>query len=232
MEECIKSGNSCKDCAVKSSSVFNLKDDELDILCSSSIEIQFQKGEKIIKQGSFTQNIVFIKSGIFKFQLSGPGNKDEILKIDKGPVFVGAPDVFANKIHTYSVIALSDTTACFVDYSGYKYLIEHNGSFALEVMKIMSTDIIGHYKYFVNKIQKQLTGKLADALLFFADYIFEDDDIEIPLTRAELGEYIGTSRESVTKIIHDFVEDKIISVDGKRIILLNKGLLEKISSVG
>jgi CRP/FNR family transcriptional regulator len=232
MEESIKSGNSCKDCAVKSSSVFNLREDELDILCNNSVEIRFQKGERIIKQGSFTQNIVFIKSGIFKLQLSGPVNKDEILKIDKGPVFVGTPDVFANKTHTYSVIALNDTTACFVDYAGYKYLIEHNGAFALEVMKILSKDIIGHYRYFVNKIQKQLTAKLAEALLYFADYIYESDDIEIPLTRAELGEYIGTSRESVTKIIHDFVEDKIIEVEGKRIILLNKVLLEKISSVG
>ncbi len=227
-----KSGNGCKDCAVKSSSVFNLNEEEMEILCSNSIEIIFHKGEKIIKEGAFTQNIVFIKSGIFKIHQVGPIQRDEILKIDKGPVFAGVSDVFANRTHSYSITALGDTAACFIDYSGYKHLIENNGRFAMEVMRLLSTDIVKHYSFFVNKVQKQLNAKLADALLFFSEYIYGEEVIEIPLTRSELGEYIGTSRESVSKIIHDFTEDKLIELEGKKIRLLNKDLLRKISQAG
>jgi len=145
MEEIIKT-NSCKDCAVKSSTVFNLKDKEIEILCNNSTEIQFEKGERIIKQGSFTQNVVFIKSGIIKLHLTGPIQKDEILKIDKGPLFVGVPDVFANKIHSYSVTALNDTTACFIDFAGYQHLVENNGKFAAEVLVLLSKTIVDHYE--------------------------------------------------------------------------------------
>jgi len=232
MEKVVKKENSCKDCAVKSSSVFNLNEEEMEILCSNSIEIRFHQGEKIVKEGTFTQNIVFIKSGIFKIHQVGPIKREEILKIDKGPLFVGVSDVFANKTHSYSITALGDTIACFIDYSGYKHLIENNGRFAMEVMRILSTDIVGNYSFFVNKIQKQLNAKLAEALLYFAEYIYGDDVIDIPLTRVELGEYIGTSRESVTKIIQDFTKDHIIEVEGKRIRLLNKDLLHKISQAG
>ena len=228
----INKENGCKDCAVKSSSVFNLNEEEMDILCSNSTEICFQQGEKLIKEGTFTQNIVFIKSGIFKIHQAGPINGEEILKIDKGPVFAGVSDVFANKTHTYSISALGETTACFIDYSGYKYLIENNGRFAMEVMRILSTDIVNHYSFFVNKIQKQLNAKLAEALLYFTEYIYEEDVFDIPLTRLELGEYIGTSRESVTKIIHDFIADKLIEVEGKQIRILKKDLLHKISLAG
>ena len=224
--------NACKDCAVKSSSVFNLSDEELEILCSNSTEIQFEKGENIIKQGTFTQNIVFIKSGIFKIHLTGSQGKEEILKIDKGPLFVGVSDVFANKIHSYAVTALSDATCCFIDYSGYKYLIENNGRFALEVMSTLSTDIVEHYRIFVDKIHKQLNARFADALIYFSKHIYGNSTIEIPLTRSELGDYIGTSRETVTKIIHDFSEDEIIEVDGKMIRLLKMDLLHKISQAG
>ncbi|MCK4569599.1 MAG: Crp/Fnr family transcriptional regulator [Bacteroidales bacterium] len=232
MEPINKTGNVCKDCLVKSSSVYNLNDEEMEVLCSNSIEIHFQKGEKIIKEGAFAQNIVFIKSGIFKIHQVGPVQRDEILKIDKGPVFAGVSDVFANKIHTYSITALDNTSVCFINYSGYKHLIENNGRFALEVMRILSSDIVDHYNFFVNKIQKQLNAKLADALLYFAEYIYGEDIINIPLTRSELGEFIGTSRESVSKIIHDFTKDKLIEVEGKRIRLLNKDLLRKISQAG
>ena len=224
--------NQCKDCAVKSSPVFNLNQNELDILCKNSTEIFFQKGERIIKQGTFTQNIVFIKSGIVKMHMTGPINKDEILRIQKGPVFVSVADVFANKIHTYSITALTDTLTCFIDSPGYKYLIEHNGVFAHEVIKNLSVGIVGHYKYCVYKIQKQLTSILAEALLYFADDIFESDEFQLPLTRSEFGEYIGTTRETVTKIIHDFTVDQIISIDGRSVKLLNKPILEKISKAG
>jgi len=79
MREIIKE-NRCKDCAVKSNTVFNLNEEELMILCNNSAEISFNKGERVIKQGTFTQNIIFIKSGIFKLHLSGPLRKEEILK--------------------------------------------------------------------------------------------------------------------------------------------------------
>jgi len=224
--------NPCKDCAVKSSTVYNLDDKELEILCNNRAEIQFQKGERIIKQGTFTQNIVFVKSGIIKLHLTGPINKDEILKIDKGPMFVGVPDVFANKIHSYSVTALNDTTACFIDFPGYQHLVENNGKFATEVLVILSRTLVGHYNRCVNKIQKQLTAIFAEALLYFSDYIFEDDVFRLPFTRTEFGAYVGTTRETVTKIIHDFTVDNIIEVSGKNIKILNKEMLVKISNAG
>jgi len=231
MKEIVKD-NPCKDCLVKSSTVYNLDDEELQVLCNNSTEILFHKGEKIIKQGTFTQNIVFVKSGIVKMHLTGPIRKDEILKIDKGPIFIGVPDVFANKIHSYSVTALNETIACFIDYAGYKYLIQNNGKFALELIKTLSQGIVTHYKYCVNKMQKQLTATFADALLYFSNYIFESDEFQIPLTRVEFGEYIGTTRETVTKIIRDYTVDDIIAVDGKKIRILNKALLKKISNAG
>lgn len=224
--------NPCKDCLVKSSTVINLDDKELEILCSKSTEISFQKGEKIIKQGAFTQNIVFIKSGIFKMHIQGPVHKDEILKIEKGPEFIGVPDVFANKVHSCSVTALSDCKACFIEYSGFEYLIKNNGIFALELIKTLSHGIISHYGYCVNKMQKQLTATFADALLYFADYLYNSDEFALPLTRVELGEYIGTTRETVTKIIHDFTLDNIIEVSGRKIKIIKKDILITISHAG
>jgi CRP-like cAMP-binding protein len=228
----INKENLCKNCTVKSSTVCNLNDEELEILCKNSTEIFFEKGEKIIKQGAFTQNIVFVKSGIVKMHLTGPIEKDEILNIWKGPVFVAVPDVFANKIHSYSITALNDTIACFIDYPGYEYLIKNNGAFALEVIKTLSISAVNHYKRCVYKIQKQLTAIVAEALLYFADTIFEKDEFHIPLTRSEFGEYVGTTRETVTKIIHDLTKAKIIEVEGKKIKLINKQMLHKISNAG
>lgn len=231
MEKIIKE-HLCKDCIIKSSNVFNLDEDEIELLCTNSTEIQFQKGERIIKQGTFTQNIVFVKTGLIKIHMFGPLRKDEILKINKGPLFVGVPDVFANKVHCYSVTALCDSTACFIDYEGYKSLLQSNGRFSFELIKTLSVDIVTHYQICVSKVQKQLTATFADALLYFSNYLFESDKFQIPLTRVELGEYIGTSRETVIKIIGEFTKDKIIEVSGRNVHILNKDILQAISKKG
>lgn len=224
--------NTCKDCAVKSSPIFNLNNQELELLCSTSTEVNFRKGELIIKQGTFTHNIIFVKKGIVKLHILGPLGKDEILKIDKGPIFVGIPDVFANKTHTYSVTAIADTSTCFIEYSGYSELINKNGAFALELIKTLSKGIVNHYQKCVNKMQKQSHAKFADGLLYFSNYLYESDKFEFPLTRSEFGEYIGATRETVTKLFHEFSTDGIIETDNKNIKILNKSLLEKISKAG
>ncbi len=222
----------CKTCLLKSAPVSVLNEDELEIFCNNSISIAFQKGEKIIKQGAFVTNIFFVKSGIIKLHLSGPIHRDEILKIDKGPTFIGIPDAFANKTHTYSVTALNDLETCSIDFPIFKYLIEKNGRFATEVLTTLSDDVIKHFRKCVNKTQKQLTAILAEALIYLADEIFESDEFEVPLTRSEFGGYIGTTRETVTKIIHDFTTDNIIDVSNKKIKILNKNILHKISNTG
>ncbi len=219
-------------CMDKSVPVSVLSETELEVFCNNSVSIFFQKGEKIIKQGTFTRTITFIKSGIFKLHINGPLNRDEILKIGKGPTFVGIPDVFVSRIHNYSVSALTNTDACFIDFQGFIYLIEKNGQFATEILKTLSHHLLDHFSRCVHKTQKQLTAFLAEALLFFTDTIFESEEFEIPLTRSEFGAYIGTTRETVTKIIHDFTKDKIIEVNGRNIRILNKNILQKISNTG
>lgn len=223
---------SCKDCAVKSSPIYSLNEKELDKLCSTSANVSFLKGELIIKQGTFTHNIIFVKSGIVKLHMKGPLNKDEILKIDKGPIFVGIPDVFANKTHTYSVTALSEVSSCFIEYSGYQELIQINGSFALSFIKTLSEGIVNHYQKCVNKMQKQSPAKFAEGLLYFAQYIYNSNEYEFPLTRTEYGEYIGATRETVTKLFRDFTADGLIESKGKSIKILNVDLLQKISKAG
>ncbi len=222
----------CTNCKIKSIPISLLNDEELCKLCKNSINISFQKGEKIFKQGAFTTNIVFIKSGIVKIHLTGPLNKEEILKIDKGPIFVGLPSVFADKIHKYSVTSLTKTDACFINLASFNEFILKNGEFAYEILVILSKDTIEHFNRCVNKTQKQFTASTAETLLYFSNHIFNSDKFIIPLTRTEFGAYIGTTRETVTRIIHDFVDDNLISLEGKYINILNKNILEIISKTG
>ena len=59
------------------------------------------------------------------------------------------------------------------------------------------------------------SSKLADAPLYFAGWVFESDTFTLPLTYVDLAALSGTTRESITRLIKDFVKGGIIEVNNR-----------------
>jgi len=222
----------CIDCIVKSIPAEKLTDDELGLLNNNCARISFKKGENIIKQGAFTTNIVYIKSGLVKEHMNGPNGKDEILKITKAPAYIGVPSALGGRIHKYSCSALEQTSVCFIDLHIFNELLITNTFFSRELIMGLSRDLLQHFTKCVNKTQKQLHGSLAETLLYLSEKIYESDSYNLSLTRTELGAMIGTTRETITRILHEYTENNLISIQGKKVKILNKEMLQRISDAG
>ena len=222
----------CSTCIIKSTPATTLNNHELEKLCCNSVGISFTKGEQIIKQGSLSTNIIYIREGLVKLYMQGPLKKDEIIKVAKAPEFIGLPSSFTDRVHPYSATALTKVDACFIDLNTFNEFIVSNGDFAQRLITCLSEDIINHFSRCANKTQKQLCGYLAEVLLFFSESIFDSYSFEIPLNRSELASFAGSTRESVTRILKDFVDDGIICMTNKKISIQNVELLRKISATG
>jgi CRP/FNR family transcriptional regulator len=222
----------CSDCIVKSIPVEKLTAEELNLLNSNCARISFRKGENIIKQGAFTTNIIYIKSGLVKEHMKGPNGKEEILKITKAPAYIGVPSALGARIHHYSCTALEPTSVCFIDLRVFNELLLNNTHFSRELVLSLSKDLLEHFTKCVNKTQKQLHGSMAEALLYLSESIYQTDSFRLSLTRSELGALIGTTRETVTRILHEYTENELISIEGKTIHILNREMLQRISDAG
>jgi CRP/FNR family transcriptional regulator len=84
----------------------------------------------------------------------------------------------------------------------------------------------------ISNAQKHSVGKVAEALLFFANEIYQSNSFMLPVSRQDLGDMTGTTRESVSRILTDFHNDKLISLDGKKVVIDKPELLKKISEKG
>jgi CRP/FNR family transcriptional regulator len=58
----------------------------------------------------------------------------------------------------------------------------------------------------------------------------EDGVIHITLPREDIANIVGTATETIIRLLSEFKHDKLIELDGKKIKILNKQKLEKISS--
>jgi len=80
--------------------------------------------------------------------------------------------------------------------------------------------------------EKKVYGRVAEALLYFARIIFEQDSFELPFTRQEFADLIGVSRKSATRVLLKFQGEGLLSIRGRSIKFENLALLDKISRNG
>jgi CRP/FNR family transcriptional regulator len=221
----------CKICNKRSLAAEHLGSEELERLGYSCVEVTFSKGDIIFKQDALSSNIIYIKEGLVSIHLTGP-EREQILKIAKGPSYLGIPTTLGDKINHYSATALTDTKVCFIDIGTFKNFIATNNDFAYEVIIELCKNELNHFHRCVNQLQKQSPGRVAEALLFFSQDIYESDGFTIPLNRHELGDLTGCSRENISRILANFHKDGLIEIDGRDVKILKKDVLKMISRNG
>jgi len=193
--------------------------------------VKFQKGDSIIKQGTFSTNVVYLRSGLAKMHITGPYH-EQIVRIIKAPCYLGLPTTIGDKINQYSVTAIDAVEVCFIDFSAFRLLLRETEFFSYEIILELCKNELESIRRCANRTQKQTRGNIADVILELADHIYESDSFILPISQAELGNYVDTSRESVSRILTEFHKDGTLKIKGKRIEIINRKSLLLISQNG
>jgi len=223
--------NSCNSCIYKSVAAKKLKEDELSMLSSNCLSVKFKKGDSIIKQGMYSTNIAFLKTGLAKIHISGPYH-EQIVRIVKSSNYLGLPTTFGDKVNQYSVTAIDNSEVCFIDVSVFMSLLKINPEFSNQIIIELCKSELEGYNRCVNRTQKQIRGKISDVLLHFSNEIYKSDEFKLVLTQEEIGNMVDASRESVSRVLAEFVKDEILEIKGKTITITNRKRLMLISENG
>ncbi|MFH0999378.1 MAG: Crp/Fnr family transcriptional regulator [Bacteroidota bacterium] len=216
----------CENIAYKS-----LSTEELDLLNSHRVELKFNKGEVICKQGSFATHLLFVQSGLTKSYLE-EDNRTQILCINPPKTFLELPSMTVDNVFHFSVAALEEVQVCFFDLHIINQIAQNNAKFAWYLMKLGHELQILTYDRFFSLTQKQLHGRMADILLCLANRIYGSFDFVLDFSRKDLADLTAMSHESAIRILKDFKDDNIIETDGKGIKIINLEMLQNVSRFG
>ena len=223
---------SCLVCDVISDACKKLSNEELQYLSKACIDGKLQKGETFLRQGSISSTIIYIKSGLVKETMLGPGGKDQIFRILTDKSYIGMTSLFGNGMQHFSYTALSNLSICYIKDEPFTYLMKKNGEFSFSIMASLCKDNLNGSRKFLNQSQKKIYGKLADAILYFSDIIFEKKKFHLPLSRKEIANLIGTSRESASRTLQRFDNEGIIELKKNELKILEYKKLQEISRTG
>jgi CRP-like cAMP-binding protein len=226
------STNNCEDCTNRWKNFKHLTKTELQLVNENRYEATFNPGEVMVKQGAPSSNALFIAGGMAKTYIEGVSGKNFILSIALPGNMVIGPGAYVNSRHTYSAAALSTVQACFISFDIIKNLVKVNGDFAQSLLEDISAKALSTHIRMVNLAHKKMPGRLAEALLHFADVVFHNDDYEMILSRQELGDFTNMAKECVVRILKELENSGVVYSDASKIKILDKPKLIQISEKG
>jgi len=209
-----------------------LSDKELRLIDDSRVETRFKKKEIIFKQGAPISHVIFLSQGYVKIFIVGIDKRDLILGITGSTQYITGPGLYYKGVYSYSAMALSDVTACYVDKEVFKHLVVTNAEFANTFLEEFCRRSINTIESYVNNTQKKMPGRVAGGLIYLSNAVFNSSSFDMFINREELGELTGMSKESVVRVLSDFKSEGLIKTRGNHIEIINKERLSKISHYG
>jgi len=223
--------NACNRCNARIDSVFNcLNPEQVNELQENHSDLRFKYGELIFKEGQMPSGIYIIMRGKVKISKSGFEGREQIVRFAKESDLLGYRALLGSGRYTCSAHAISDVEMCFLPKDLIFGLIEKNNKLAFRFMKLLADDVRNAEQKIMHMAQKTVRERVAESILILKEmYGFDHDGItlNVNLKRDEFAGLAGTVRETATRLLSEFDSDKIISIDGKKIKILDIRRLEQ-----
>jgi CRP-like cAMP-binding protein len=114
-------------------------------------------------------------------------------------------------------------------------LLRENNDLAMFFIRQLSIDLGVSDERTVNLTQKHIRGRLAESLLFLKDtYGVEEDGctLSIYLSREDLASLSNMTTSNAIRTLSLFANERLITIDGRKIKIIEEDRLRKISKIG
>ena len=196
---------------------------------------QFKKNQIIYAEHDAPEYLYCLLTGKAKMYKDGIGGRQQILRLYRPIQYFGYRAYFAGEPYVSSVAAVEAASIGIIPMDLVKEIIDQNRQVAWFFIHELSPNLGGSDTKIVNLTQKHIRGRLAEALILLVDnYGLEDDGetLNIYMAREDIANLSNMTTSNAIRTLSAFTTEKIITVDGRRIKILDYNTLKKISKFG
>lgn len=184
--------------------------------------INYKKGELLLKKGLAPNQVIFITEGFVLKYIETEEKRSVNVDILREGDFIGIQSILGVTSCNYTYKALTNLTACVINTSLLKSLLESNSSLALRLLKRAAEDEYAFMEFHARLTYKQMTGRLALTILFLTEHRLKDINIFRLLSRKNIADFAGISHINATKILKELEREGIIKLADKDIYIVNR----------
>jgi CRP-like cAMP-binding protein len=219
----------------KSDSILEgLPKEDLLLLKKNMVTHNYKKGEILFREGSYPTGIYFIKKGKVKKYKTDKEGREQIFYVCRKGELLGYHALISEEKYSDTASTMEESAIAFIPKDDFLQVVQSSPILSQRLLKVISHE----FGVLINSIavfaQKTVRERLALSLLILRDkYIKESQDkpVELNLSRDDLAKFVGTARETLVRLLHDFKEEGLIETNGRKIILLKPLDIYKIANM-
>lgn len=208
----------------------DLDSHELEAVAAIARSREYSKGDVIIHAEASGDVFCLIEEGKVKITMVSPDGKEIILSMFGEGEFFGEMAILDDEPRSASVIAVDTVRLQTIFKDDFLNLLRDN----FGITKKILAELSGRLRTASHRIESLATmdvyGRLARYFLDLAEKEGKEDGrgylaIERP-THQAIANTIGTSRETVSRLMHDLIERKLLLEEGRTIYLRTSAIEE------
>jgi len=210
--------------------LFNeLPESDRDLLKGVMQIKRYRKNEAVFTEGTLPSGIFFVESGKVKKYKADNDGREQIIYIYNSGEFFGYSAVLSEKPYGDTAVAIESTAILFVSTDDFLNVLDSSAIFSRLLLRCLSHEFMVMANFIAVLSQRTVRERVALCLLILHDR-YRDADAEnaenaagiyITLSRKDLANMAGTVNETLARVLHDFKDEKLIWMEGRRIQLLN-----------
>lgn len=233
MEKCDVCDAQClhKLCMHKIPIFSSLSQDDLTHIASIIRHGKYQKGEVLLSEGDRSDTLVIVNEGSVKAFKITPDGREQILYVFSEGDFFGERNLFGKQAFTYSVEALELVKTCSFTRDSFYEVLRLYPDIAVKIIEELGERMNRMENALQSMGVRNVDERVSALLLDFAEKygapVLDGTLIHLPLSREGMANYLGITRETVSRKLGLLENEGIIRSNGnKSILLLDRNMLE------
>nr|WP_283680118.1 Crp/Fnr family transcriptional regulator [Lentilactobacillus sp. Marseille-Q4993] len=174
----------------------------------------------IYSAGDKLGHFVIVQNGQIKLSAYTAEGKEQILKVLLPGEFDGETSLFSGNARNATAAALTDVNVCQIDQGAFQNLLANSPELAANMLKTMSSRIIDLEQEKTLTNTTSVKGRLAHYLLETAASEKQSHFV-LPMKKKEIATYLGTTPETVSRVLKQFEKTGLIEVDKAKVTILD-----------
>lgn len=195
----------------------------------------YRKNESIYREGDTPSHLLCLISGKVKIYKDGVGGRAQIVRVMNAVEYFGYRAAFSDENYVTAAAAFETSIIASIPMDLIRQLIMRNPQLAWFFMRRLAIALGRSDARTVNLTQKHIRGRLAESILFLKESYGMDEDgctLNACLSREDMANLSNMTTSNAIRTLSVFAQEKLISIDGRKIKILNELALQKISKMG
>lgn len=214
---------------------FNLTPEEKEELQNQISLTSYRRNEYIFKEGDKPSGFMMLVSGKVKIFKEGVGGREQIIRMSKPMGIIGYRALFADESHIATAVTLEDSVIANISLDFIMNRALKNSEFSIRLLRKFARELGFANSRTVTLTQKHIRGRLAESLILLADkYGFEHDNttLKVYMSREDIANLSNMTTSNAIRTLSTFANEKLITIDGRKIKILDLPRLDRISKLG